>query len=151
LKLWLSHATSAGGVDVSNQALNSFHESEQMNRSRDKRNLISCCGGACKQAIGSDIFGEQQHVASGEVFSNPGRHMNPLNQLLIRILRTPAFSGKRTKYTYCDHKLEQVVDLKDFTPAGYWGVWLGLDPNDSPLMTRDTGTQDVYSLDWQEP
>jgi hypothetical protein len=100
-------------VDVSNQALNSFHESEQMNRSRDKRNLISCCGGACKQAIGSDIFGEQQHVASGEVFSNPGRQMNPLNQLLIRILRTPAFSGKRTKYTYCDHKLEQVVDLKD--------------------------------------
>jgi serine/threonine protein kinase/Tol biopolymer transport system component len=48
-----------------------------------------------------------------------------------------------------DRKLEQIVDLKDFTPTGYWGVWLGLDPNDSPLLLRDAGTQDVYSLDWE--
>jgi hypothetical protein len=38
--------------------------------------------------------------------------------------------------------------LKGFTPTGYWGAWLGLDPEDSPLMLRDVGTQDVYSLDW---
>ena len=48
-----------------------------------------------------------------------------------------------------DRKLEQIVDLKDFTPAGYWGAWLGLNPDDSPLMLRDVGTQDVYSLDWR--
>ena len=47
-----------------------------------------------------------------------------------------------------DRKLEQVADLKGFTPTGYWGAWLGLDPEDSPLMLRDVGTQDVYSLDW---
>jgi eukaryotic-like serine/threonine-protein kinase len=47
-----------------------------------------------------------------------------------------------------DRKVEQVSDLKDFTPTGYWGAWLGLDPDDSPLMLRDVGTQDVYSLDW---
>ncbi len=47
-----------------------------------------------------------------------------------------------------DRRVEQVVDLKDFTPTGYWSVWLGLTPDDSPLMLRDAGTEDVYSLDW---
>ena len=46
-----------------------------------------------------------------------------------------------------DRKLEQIVDLKDFIPTGVFGVWLSLDPDDSPLMLRDAGTQDVYSLD----
>ena len=48
-----------------------------------------------------------------------------------------------------DRKLEQVADLKGFTPTGSWGIWLGLDPDDSPLMLRDAGTQDVYSLNWE--
>jgi hypothetical protein len=50
-----------------------------------------------------------------------------------------------------DRKLEQVVDLKGFTPTGLWGIWLGLDPDDSPLMLKNTGTEDVYSLDWTAP
>jgi hypothetical protein len=41
-----------------------------------------------------------------------------------------------------------VVDLKGFNPTGLWGIWLGLDPDDSPLMLQDNGTEDVYSLDW---
>ena len=48
-----------------------------------------------------------------------------------------------------DRKLEQIVDLKDFIPTGFFSVWLGLDPDDSPLMLRDAGTQDVYSVDWK--
>jgi eukaryotic-like serine/threonine-protein kinase len=48
-----------------------------------------------------------------------------------------------------DRKVEQVVDLKDFRQTGYWSVWLGMAPDDSPLLLRDTGTQDVYALDWQ--
>jgi eukaryotic-like serine/threonine-protein kinase len=53
------------------------------------------------------------------------------------------------KVRISDRKLEQVVDLKDFSPTGYFTVWLGLDLNDAPLMLRDIGTQDVYSLDWE--
>ena len=49
-----------------------------------------------------------------------------------------------------DRKIEQVADLKGFLATGFWGFWLGLDPEDSPLMLRDIGTQDVYSLDWIE-
>jgi len=48
-----------------------------------------------------------------------------------------------------DRKIEEVADLKDFRQTGYWSVWLGLAPDDSPLLLRDTGTQDVYALDWQ--
>jgi len=48
-----------------------------------------------------------------------------------------------------DRKVELVVDLKDFRQAGYWSVWLGMAPDDSPLLLRDTGTQDIYALDWQ--
>lgn len=48
-----------------------------------------------------------------------------------------------------DRKIEQVADLKDFRQTGYWSVWLGLAPDDSPLLLRDTGTQDIYALDWQ--
>jgi eukaryotic-like serine/threonine-protein kinase len=47
-----------------------------------------------------------------------------------------------------DRKLEQVANLKNFAPTGWWGIWLGLDPSDVPLMLRDAGTQDVYSLNW---
>jgi Tol biopolymer transport system component len=50
-----------------------------------------------------------------------------------------------------DRKVEPVADLKNFPHTGYYGLWLGLAPDDSPLLLRDTGTQDVYSLTWQAP
>jgi hypothetical protein len=31
------------------------------------------------------------------------------------------------------------------------GPWLGLGPDDAPLLLKDTGTQDVYALDWKAP
>ncbi len=50
-----------------------------------------------------------------------------------------------------DRKVERVADLKNFRQAGFWGVWLGMAPDDSPLVLRDTGTQEIYALDWQAP
>ena len=50
-----------------------------------------------------------------------------------------------------DRKLERAADLKNFRQAGYYGVWLSLAPDDSPLLLRDTGTQEIYALDWQVP
>jgi eukaryotic-like serine/threonine-protein kinase len=50
-----------------------------------------------------------------------------------------------------DHKAEQVLDLRDFVTVGRYGAWLALTPDDSPLLLHDTGSQDVYSLDWQMP
>ncbi|HLV86603.1 MAG TPA: protein kinase [Candidatus Sulfotelmatobacter sp.] len=50
-----------------------------------------------------------------------------------------------------DHALETVVSIKDFPAAGRYGGALALTPDDSPLLLRDTGSQDVYSVDWQAP
>jgi Tol biopolymer transport system component len=50
-----------------------------------------------------------------------------------------------------DRKLERVTDLRNFRQTGNYGYWLGLAPNDSPLLLRDVGTQEIYALDWQAP
>ena len=50
-----------------------------------------------------------------------------------------------------DHKVQEILDLKDFVTVGRYGGWLALTPDDSPLLLHDTGSQDVYSVDWQLP
>ena len=50
-----------------------------------------------------------------------------------------------------DRKVERIADLKNFRQAGFFNVWLGMAPDDSPLLLRDTGTQDVYALNFEEP
>ena len=50
-----------------------------------------------------------------------------------------------------DREVEQVSDLANLPTTGNVGPWLGLDPDDSPLLLKDIGTQDVYALDWEEP
>jgi eukaryotic-like serine/threonine-protein kinase len=51
-----------------------------------------------------------------------------------------------------DRKVEWVADLKELrlvqTPVG---SWFGLAPDDSPLVLRDVGIQDIYALDLQSP
>jgi hypothetical protein len=60
----------------------------------------------------------------------------------------PAFFRLRIS----DRKLEQLVSLKGIRRAwGLFGPWSGLASDDSPLILRDTGTQEVYALDWEAP
>jgi len=55
------------------------------------------------------------------------------------------------KIRVSDRNTERLVELKDFESTGYWGYSLALAPDDSPLLLRNTGSWDVYSLDWEEP
>jgi eukaryotic-like serine/threonine-protein kinase len=48
-----------------------------------------------------------------------------------------------------DRKNEDVVELKEFPATGRYGTALALTPDDQPLLLRDEGSQDVYSVDWQ--
>ena len=51
-----------------------------------------------------------------------------------------------------DHKLENVVSLKGIRRAwGFAGPWSGLAPDDSPLLVRDIGTQEIYALNVDLP
>jgi serine/threonine protein kinase/Tol biopolymer transport system component len=65
----------------------------------------------------------------------------------LRWLDNPAV----LRVAIADRKVEQISDLTDLPTTGNSGPWLGLDPGDSPLVLRDTGTQDIYSLNWKEP
>ncbi len=64
----------------------------------------------------------------------------------LRWLDNPAVLRVRIS----DRKVEQVFDLTNLSTIGNIGPWLGLGPDDSPLLLRDIGTQDVYALDWEE-
>jgi Tol biopolymer transport system component/DNA-binding winged helix-turn-helix (wHTH) protein len=41
---------------------------------------------------------------------------------------------------------QRVVDLRDVPLIGAVNFWFGLDPDDTPLLLRDNGTNDIYSL-----
>ena len=60
-------------------------------------------------------------------------------------------NGAIIRIRLSDHAVEKIADLKNFVMSGTYGSWLSLAPDGSPLLLRDVGTTDVYSLDWEEP
>jgi Tol biopolymer transport system component/DNA-binding winged helix-turn-helix (wHTH) protein len=52
-----------------------------------------------------------------------------------------------------DHKIEQVMDFRNIRRplAQLSSAWVGLADDDSPLMQRDIGTQEIYALEWRAP
>jgi len=49
-----------------------------------------------------------------------------------------------------DHNVERIVSLNNLRRTGLY-QWTGLAPDDSPLLLRDVGTEEVYALDLQIP
>ena len=65
-----------------------------------------------------------------------------------------SFGGDTSLYRVriSDHKLEKIASLKGIRlTIGTVGTWCGLAPDDSPLLLRDVGTQEIYALDLQLP
>jgi hypothetical protein len=51
-----------------------------------------------------------------------------------------------------DGRIEKVATLTGIRRAsGAFGEWFGLDPGDVPLLLRNTGNQQIYALDWEDP
>jgi Tol biopolymer transport system component len=51
-----------------------------------------------------------------------------------------------------DRKLERIGNLRQFRRTiGAERCWSGLGPDDSLLVLRDTGGQEIYGLDWEAP
>jgi eukaryotic-like serine/threonine-protein kinase len=48
-------------------------------------------------------------------------------------------------------KVEQVVSLKGIQTTGIFNHWLGLTPDDEPLVLKNTGTQEIVSMDFHGP
>jgi Tol biopolymer transport system component len=66
-------------------------------------------------------------------------------------LKDLAGKGAIERIRISDRRVEQVADLKDFVLTGLGGGSVSVGPDGSPLLLRDRGTQDVYSLDWIQP
>jgi Tol biopolymer transport system component len=84
---------------------------------------------------------------SFETFSHDGKYIyflnNPAPDLRPRVLRL----------RMSDRKIEEVVDLQKAGPLlnGRGSTWFGLAPDDSPLVTRDISTQEIYALEMDWP
>jgi Tol biopolymer transport system component len=52
-----------------------------------------------------------------------------------------------------DRKIEKLADSRNIgrLTAGSWASWLGLAPDDSPLLARDISTQEIYALEMEWP
>lgn len=48
-------------------------------------------------------------------------------------------------------KMEQVVDLKGFPFTGFYTFWFALAPDDSPLLLKYSGTEEIISMKWTAP
>jgi eukaryotic-like serine/threonine-protein kinase len=61
------------------------------------------------------------------------------------------FSGNVVKVGLADHKVERIVDLNGFGSIGTFGTSLSLGRDDAPILLRNAGTHDVYSIDIELP
>ncbi len=43
-------------------------------------------------------------------------------------------------------QIERIADLKSFRLTGMLDAWMGLDPDDTPMLLRDLDTDDIYAL-----
>ena len=48
-------------------------------------------------------------------------------------------------------KIEQVASQNGFQQTGVYTFWLGLTPDDAPLILKDAGSQEIVSMKWNEP
>jgi hypothetical protein len=64
----------------------------------------------------------------------------------------PAKSDDIVRVSAANGKMDRLFSLKEI-PRGFdpWEFWVGLAPDDSPLLMRDKSTQEIYSLDVRFP
>ncbi len=48
-------------------------------------------------------------------------------------------------------QITEVANIKNFHMTGYYPLWLGLTPQDEPLLLQDAGSQEIVSMRWHEP
>ena len=86
-------------------------------------------------------------MASGAVFDFPTWSKD--GQYLYLLYNSEPRGVVRIRIS--DHKFERLLELKNIALTGHWGHSMALAPDDSPLLMRNAGTQDVYALDWEAP
>jgi serine/threonine protein kinase/Tol biopolymer transport system component len=61
-------------------------------------------------------------------------------------------TGELVRVRTKDNELEHLLNLKEFPQLpGPLGLWIGLSPDDAPLLMRDRSLQEIYALELQFP
>ena len=85
-----------------------------------------------------------EEIAKGWAFENWSRDSQYL--YYMRGGKAPAILRIRLR----DRKVEEVASLSGVRQGGRLaGLQFSLAPDESPVLLRDTGTQEIYSLNWQ--
>ena len=114
--------------------------------SPDGRHIAAFAGDSSKLMVFDTQTQKWSELASGSLswlnWSHDGQYVYLLD-----------FQGRSAvvRIRMSDHRPEQVLDLKTFSATGRYGAALALTPDDQPILLRDAGSQDVYSVDWLAP
>jgi hypothetical protein len=82
---------------------------------------------------------------AGPVWSRDGKHIYFLHYRGFPVVRSVS------RVRVADGHVEPVVNLQDLPLVwGAAGFWLGLTPDDEPLILRDRSRHDLYALDWRK-
>jgi Tol biopolymer transport system component len=63
----------------------------------------------------------------------------------------PEIAGAVLRLGIGDRKVERIASTKGLQLTGGLGTYLGLAPDDSPLLLRDRSIQEIYALGWEAP
>jgi serine/threonine protein kinase/Tol biopolymer transport system component len=116
--------------------------------SPDGRNMVAITSDSQKLLLFDFTTKQWTELASMPLsypqWSRDGKYIyffsNPLSNPLVLRIRIS------------DRKIEHWASLKDLRIApSALGWWMGLAPDDSPMVLRDVGAQDIYALEWQAP
>jgi Tol biopolymer transport system component len=89
-----------------------------------------------------EIFGS---FAGYETWSHDGKYL-----YFQGLIAPDTFFGV-LRLRMSDRKIEEIADMRKVGRLTTGSNWFGLAPDDSPLRTRDIGTQEVYALEMEWP
>ncbi len=151
---WAEH-DNAGGIfilDLQTNQVSKLAGSERMFSPRwspDGRYLAAQSSDGLKQSLFDAKTQKWQELTSGTYVGYPnwsrdGQYIYYDSEL-----------GDQTGFyrvRISDRKVERIVSFKDIRRAvGSLGSWGGLAPDDSPLLLRDTSTEELYAIDVDLP
>jgi hypothetical protein len=92
----------------------------------------------------AEIFGS---FAGYETWSHDGKY------LYFQGIIAPDTFFRVLRLRLSDRKIEEIADMRRVgrVTAGGFDSWFGLAPDDSPLVTRDISTQEIYALEMDWP
>ena len=137
-------------LDLQTQAVTDVPESNEYFSARwspDGRYLVALSVDSSKLAFFDFTTQKWEDALQGSFFSWPswshdGRYVYYLQG---------GHSTAVLRLRVVDKKVEHLMDLKDLAIVGFYGTSLALTPDDQPVMTRGTGSEEIFALDWQAP